>query len=92
MIRIPSLRKLWAFRTDAMPELRNPALRDYIYSGFFTQNATSKQTSVGRFGDLDRLARSIIMEHRLDVIHDVGVSSGVTSLELFTRSPRPGSP
>jgi hypothetical protein len=92
MIRIPVLRKLWAFRTDAMPELRNPAIRDYVYRAFFTQNATSKQTSVGRFADLDRVARSIIMEHRLADIHDVGVSSGVTSLELLHALATTGIP
>jgi hypothetical protein len=75
-----------------MPELRNAAVRDYVYTGFFTQNATSKQTSVGRFAYLDRLARSIIMEHGLGVIHDVGVSSGVTSLELYHTLAMTGIP
>jgi hypothetical protein len=66
-----------------MPELRNAAVRDRVYRAFFTANATSKQTSAGRFGDLDRLAGSIIRAHKLEVIHDVGVSSGVTSLDLY---------
>jgi hypothetical protein len=92
VIRNPLLRKFWVFRTDAMPELRNAALRDYIYSGFYTQNATSKQTSAGRFGDLDRLTCSIVTEHRLAVIHDVGVSSGVTSLDLYRALATSGTP
>ena len=74
-----------------MPELRNPAIRDYVYRAFFTQNATSNRPPSG---DL-RIWTGwplIIMEDRLAVIHDVGVSSGVTSLELHTRSPPPGSP
>jgi hypothetical protein len=90
--RIPLLRKFLVYRTDAMPELRNAALRDHIYSAFFTANATSKQTSAGRFGDLDRLTCSIIAEHELDVIHDVGVSSGVTSLDLYRALAATGIP
>jgi hypothetical protein len=83
VIRIPLLRKFFVYRTDAMSELRSAAVRDYVYRAFFTSNATSKQTSAGRFVDLDRIARSIITQHKLDVVHDVGVSSGVTSLDLY---------
>jgi hypothetical protein len=92
MTRIPLLRKFLVYRTDAMPELRNAAARDYAYGAFFTANATSKQTSAGRFGDLDRLTGSIITEHKLDVIHDVGVSSGVTSLDLYRTLATIGMP
>jgi hypothetical protein len=75
-----------------MPELRNAAVRDYVYRAFFTANTTSKQTSAGRFEDLDRLACSIITEHKLDAIHDVGVSSGVTSLDLYRALAASGTP
>jgi hypothetical protein len=66
-----------------MSELRNPAVHDYVYRAFFTSNATSKETSAGRFRDLDQMARAIITERKLDSIHDIGVSSGVTSLSLY---------
>lgn len=83
MARIPLLRSFFVYRTDALYELRNAAVRDYVYAGFFTPNATSKQTSRGRFWDLDQIARSMITEYELDSIHDIGVSSGVTSLDLY---------
>jgi hypothetical protein len=38
------------------------------------------ETSEARFRDLDPIARSRITHYRLDSIHDIGVSSGVTSL------------
>jgi hypothetical protein len=90
--RIPLLRKVLVYRTDAMPELRSAAVRDYVYRAFFTANATSKQTSAGRFADLDPLACSIIAERRVAVIHDVGVSSGVTSLDLYRTLATTGIP
>jgi hypothetical protein len=81
--RVPLLRKFLVYRTDAMPGLRNAALHDLAYSVFFTSNATSKQTSSGRFRELDQVTLSIITAHKLDSIHDIGVSSGVTSLDLY---------
>jgi len=80
---LPGLRKFLVYRKDAIAELRHPAMRDYVYKEFFTSNATSKETSAGRFRELDQIARSIVKEGKLGAIHDIGVSSGVTSLELY---------
>jgi hypothetical protein len=66
-----------------MADLHDQAVHDYVYRAFFTSNSTSKQTSAGRFRDLDRVAISIAGKHNLNVIHDIGVSSGVTSLDLY---------
>lgn len=90
--RIPLLRKFLVYRTDAMSELQNPAVHDYVYRAFFTSNATSKQTSAGRFQDLDRIARSIVAEYKLGAIHDIGVSSGITSLDLYRALATTGIP
>jgi SAM-dependent methyltransferase len=75
-----------------LSELRNAAVRDYVYAAFFTGNATSKQTSRGRFRDLDQIARSIITEYKLDAIHDIGVSTAVTSLDLYRTLATAGIP
>lgn len=75
-----------------MSGLRNAAVHDYVYRSFFTSNATSKQTSAGRFRDLDQIARSIITERQLDAIHDIGVSSGITSLDLYRTLAAAGIP
>jgi hypothetical protein len=91
-MRIPLLRKFLVYRTDAMPNLRDAAVSDYVYKAFFTLNATSKETSAGRFGDVGEIARAIITEHRLDSIHDIGVSSGVTSLDLYRTLAAAGIP
>jgi hypothetical protein len=90
--RFPLLGKFLVCRTDAMLGLKNPAIHDYVYQSFCTSNDTSKQTSAGRFRDLDQLARSIITQYKLDAIHDIGVSSGVTSLDLFRALATTGIP
>ena len=67
-------------------------MRDYVYAAFFTGNTTSKQTSQGRFWDLDQIARSIITEYQLDAIHDIGVSTAITSLDLYRTLTTAGIP
>jgi len=73
------------YRIDAIPELRSGVIHDYVYKCVFTSDGTSKETSAARFRDLDSIACTIISEHKLDAIHDVGVSSGVTSLALYRK-------
>jgi hypothetical protein len=89
---VPLLRSFLVYRADAISGLRNAAVRDYVHRTFFTSNATSKETSAGRFRDLDQIARAIITAHKLDAIHDIGVSSGITSLDLYRTLSASGIP
>src|SRR5262249_15077971 len=82
-MRRPFLRKFLVCRVDAIPRVGVSAVHNYVYKHFYTSNAVSKETSAGRFRDLDPIASSLVTQHRLDSIHDVGVSSGVTSLDLY---------
>jgi hypothetical protein len=67
-------------------------VHDYVYKYVLTSNATSKETSASRFRDLDPIACSLIKQHKLDNIHDIGVSSGVTSLALYRMLASTGIP
>jgi hypothetical protein len=82
-IRHSFLRKFLVCRIDAIPRVGISAVHNYVYKHFYTSNAITKETSAGRFRDLDPIAALPITQHRLDSIHDVGVSSGVTSLDLY---------
>lgn len=83
MARVSLLRKLFVFRMDAIPNLKDAATRDYVYTQIITANKSTKQTAAGRFRDLDEATISCMNKESLNVIHDIAVSSGVTSLELF---------
>jgi hypothetical protein len=83
MARVPLIRKLLVFRMDAIPTLKDPAIRDYVYTQIITRNHATKQTVAGRFRDLDEATISFMHKESLNVIHDIAVSNGVTSLELF---------
>jgi hypothetical protein len=69
---------------DAIARLKNTRIRDYVYSRLFTSGGTSKQTAAGRFEDLDAIIVSLAHRDQLNVVHDIAVSSGVTSLELLS--------
>jgi hypothetical protein len=86
------LRKFLVYRTDAIPEMKDAAISDYVLREFATADATSKQTSPGRFRDLDEIAQAIIAAHQLDSLHDIGVSTGVTSLDLYRTLTAAGIP
>jgi len=69
---------------DAIARLKNARVRDYVYSRLFTGGGTSKQTAAGRFQDLDAITLSLVHNDKMNVVHDIAVSSGVTSLELLS--------
>ena len=78
----PILRRFVVFRIDCLPNLRDPILASRLYEKLYTGDGISKQTAPGRFRDLDSMAADFLT-HESNSIHDVAVSSGVTSLELY---------
>jgi hypothetical protein len=75
---------------DAIVRLKNAGIRNYVYSRLFTGGGTSKQTAAARFQDLDAVSASLAHKDKINVVHDIAVSSGVTSLELLTALRRCG--
>lgn len=55
---------------------------DRVYSDIGTANRTSKQTERGRFHDLDPITLELLAKTNASRIHDIGVSNGITSVEL----------
>jgi hypothetical protein len=80
---VPLLRRLFVFRMDAIPNLNDAAIRDFVYAQIITANHATKETAAGRLRDLDEATISCMSKDGLNVIHDIAVSSGVTSLELL---------
>src|SRR5262249_20952397 len=65
---------------------RDSGLAARIVSELFVDGARiSKETAVGRFQDLDEVLIGCLGDVPAAVIHDVAVSSGITSLELLHR-------
>src|SRR2546423_101337 len=79
----PVLGRFVVFRMDCLPALRDEALAAGLYRRIHTQDGVTKNTAPGRLRELDLLMPSFLTEAS-NAIHDVGVSSGVTSFELYT--------
>lgn len=71
------------FRIDCLTNLRDQDLASRLYQEIYTSDGTSKQTAPGRFRDLDLLTADLLT-HESNLIHDVAVSSGITSVELYS--------
>ena len=53
------------------------------YRLIYVTDGTSKQTASGRFTSLDIKTKDYLNKTEVNKIHDVGVSSGITSMELL---------
>lgn len=89
--KYPILRRFVVFRIDCLTNLRDPVLASRLYQEFYTSDGTSRQTAPGRFRDLDLLTADLLT-HESNVIHDVAVSSGITSVELYSALHHRGIP
>jgi hypothetical protein len=79
------LGKFVSLRVDCLDSVADPGLLAGFYKSFYVDNKTSKETRAGRFAELDDLAVSFLKSDSENLIHDVGVSSGITSVELYDK-------
>ena len=79
---MPVLRKLVRADMLSIPAMTNPEIIDSAFSDIDLLSGVSKQTNKDRFASVDEISVRIISSRSLSKIHDVGVSSGITSLEL----------
>lgn len=80
--KYPIRKRFVVFRIDCLTNLRDSALASRLYQEIYTSDGTSKQTAPGRFRELDMLTADLLT-HDSNLIHDVAVSSGITSVELY---------
>lgn len=80
---IPLFRYFLAFKLPAFVNAKNDDLSAELYSCLRYGDVTGKRTYRGRFSDIDGATVNFLSEPF--VFHDVAVSSGVTSCELFEK-------
>ena len=86
---VPLIRKLFVFNINYMDTIRNRDVYDLAISTISTSNNTMKTTFTGRFAELDDVTLYCIKQKE-NIIHDIGVSSGITSLDLIDSLDRNG--
>ncbi|MFK7913942.1 MAG: hypothetical protein AB8B93_08515 [Pseudomonadales bacterium] len=69
----------------ALSSFSDEELIGYIYRRVGIHGGITKQTAQNRFSDLDQKTAGLIAQQTDASVHDVGVSSGITSVELYTQ-------
>jgi chemotaxis methyl-accepting protein methylase len=84
IIKLGRIADFFEYRMDLINQVSSKELRNYIISRVKVENKTSKQTDYGRFSGLDAHVLELLSNHNSKVsFHDVAVSSGITSFELY---------
>jgi len=91
-MRIPLLNRCFVFDYSRLNEIQNEEVYEKVFSQIIVTNGLTKTTKRGRFGDLDRIFVELMRPPQPATIHDIGVSSGITSLELFQAVEKTNNP
>jgi hypothetical protein len=86
--RIPFIKHLVVFFLPAIDGIANESDYESLCAALRYGDVTGKQTAAGRFSDLDPSTLDILADGYS--LHDVGISSGITSLELQEQIARRG--
>ncbi len=60
----------------------NPVLEKF-YTDIYVKNKTSKRTANNRFTDIDKISLRYLDKEKINYIHDIAVSSGITSDNFY---------
>lgn len=77
------LSKFFVLNVHKIEELADPVLHSLAVSELQTPESPTKQTSPTRFNDMDKELNGFLRTDKHYKIHDMGVSNGITSLELY---------
>jgi hypothetical protein len=92
LLGVPLLNKFFRLRADRMNQLQDRIAVEAAYKAFYTAAGSSKETSWNRLAEVDPLTLNLLNPLGPNVIHDMGVSSGVTSVDLHRQLVKRGIP
>lgn len=84
------LRRLITFDVTRLDEVRSEDVRAQVLTYVGTEGKHGKATYAGRFTDVDTVALRYLRPGCPNVVHDVAVSSGITSCEFFNAIDQAG--
>lgn len=88
--KIPLLNKFFELDVRVMDKLNSTMATNHIFKHFSNADSTYKTTGRYRFNELNDAMLSNLPKTNYITIHDVGVSSGITSLELYEQLKKLG--
>jgi len=82
--KIPVLKYFFVLKiSENFPQINSEPVLEKFYTDIYVSNRTSKRTVKNRFPDLNEISFEYIKKQKNPVIHDVAVSSGISSSEFF---------
>ena len=85
MAKMPILKHFFVLRvSEKFHHVSQEDVLNKFYQDIFVSSKTSKKTHANRFNDLDKYSLSFLNEVGENTLHDVAVSSGISSFELYT--------
>ncbi|MCF6184796.1 MAG: hypothetical protein L3J56_09280 [Bacteroidales bacterium] len=82
--KIPILKYFFILKiSEKFNEISSDTVLEKFYTDIYVSNKTSKRTYKNRFPDLNEISSEIIKEQKNPVIHDIAVSSGISSSEFY---------
>ncbi len=80
--KLPYSRKWLRVQMDRLHEFKDEEIIELAYRQFGMASGVTKQTHRGRFDELNESTMRWLRESNALSAHDIGVSSGITSVEL----------
>jgi len=84
LYKIPYIKYFFVININKLENITDKNVIHMLYRLFYTNDGPTKQTIAGRFDDIDQIALKY-MDDQYNIIHDIGVSSGITSIELYKK-------
>jgi len=82
-MQIPIVNRFIVFNFSHLDGIEDPILRAKVYSYITTECFHGKTTASRRFSDIDKITLRYLRKMEDPVIHDIAVSSGITSCDLL---------
>ena len=81
--KLPLVRNFFVYDFSLLNSIEDESFYNLVFSHIIVSNGLTKTTRSGRFKDLDSITLQLLQNRGRVSIHDVGVSNGITSLELY---------
>ncbi len=82
--RIPVIRYFFILKINQnFQNIRNNPVLEKFYTDIYVENKTSKRTANNRFTDIDKISLKYLDKEKINYIHDIAVSSGITSDNFY---------
>jgi len=83
--KVPVIKKCFVYDFSALNSISDEDFYNLVFSHIIVSNGLTKTTRSNRFTDLDKITIDLLQQTANASFHDIGVSNGITSLELYDK-------